>query len=72
MISMHTRDTVDDVIGYKRTYQGQEILCFCNFTNKEVPCDLFEGKEGEELITNYKNHVTGVLQPYETRVILYK
>ena len=44
----------------------------CNFTNKEVPCDLFEGKEGEELITNYKNHVTGVLQPYETRVILYK
>ena len=44
----------------------------CNFTNKEVPCDLFEEKEGEELITNYKNHVAGVLQPYETRVILYK
>ena len=62
----------DDIYAYERTLGDEKLVVACNFTNKEVPCDLFEGKEGEELITNYKNHVTGVLQPYETRVILYK
>ena len=36
-------NTVDDVIGYKRTYQGQEILCFCNFTNKEQQIPKTQG-----------------------------
>ena len=62
----------DDIYAYERTLGDEKLVVACNFTNKEVPCDLFEGKEGEELITNYKNHVAGVLQPYETRVILYK
>ena len=62
----------DDIYAYERTLGDEKLVAACNFTNKEVPCDLFEGKEGEELITNYKNHVAGVLQPYETRVILYK
>ena len=62
----------DDIYAYERTLGDEKLVVACNFTNKEVPCNLFEGKEGEELITNYKNHVTGVLQPYETRVILYK
>ena len=62
----------DDIYAYERTLSDEKLVVACNFTNKEVPCDLFEGKEGEELITNYKNHVAGVLQPYETRVILYK
>ena len=60
----------DDIYAYERTLGDEKLVVACNFTNKEVPCDLFEGKEGEELITNYKNHVAGVLQPYETRVIL--
>ena len=62
----------DDIYAYERTLGDEKLVVACNFTNKEVPCDLFEGKEGEELITNYKNHVAGALQPYETRVILYK
>ena len=62
----------DDIYAYERTLGTEKLVVACNFTNKEVPCDLFEGNEGEELITNYKNHVEGALQPYETRVILYK
>ena len=62
----------DEIYAYERILGDEKLVVACNFTNKEVPCDLFEGKEGEELITNYKNHVAGVLQPYETRVILYK
>ena len=62
----------DDIYAYERTLGDEKLVVACNFTNKEVPSDLFEGKEGAELITNYKNHVAGVLQPYETRVILYK
>ena len=62
----------DDIYAYERTLGNEKLVVACNFTNKEVPCELFEENEGEELITNYKNHVAGALQPYETRVILYK
>ena len=62
----------DDIYAYERTLGNEKLVVACNFTNKKVPCELFEENEGEELITNYKNHVAGVLQPYETRVILYK
>ena len=62
----------DDIYAYERTLGNEKLVVACNFTNKEVPCKLFEENKGEELITNYKNHVEGILQPYETRVILYK
>ena len=62
----------DDIYAYERTLGNEKLVVACNFTNKEVPCELFEENKGEELITNYKNHVGGILQPYETRVILYK
>ena len=62
----------DDIYAYERTLGNEKLVVACNFTNKEVPCELFEENKGEELITNYKNHVEGILQPYETRVILYK
>ena len=62
----------DDIYAYERTLGNEKLVVACNFTNKEVSCELFEENEGEELITNYKNHVAGALQPYETRVILYK
>ena len=57
---------------YERTLGNEKLVVACNFTNKEVPCELFEENKCEELITNYKNHVEGILQPYETRVILYR
>ena len=62
----------DDIYAYERTLGNEKLVVACNFTNKEVPCELFEENKGEELITNYKNHVEGIFQPYETRVILYK
>ena len=62
----------DDIYAYERTLGNEKLVVACNFINKEVPCELFEENKGEELITNYKNHVEGILQPYETRVILYK
>ena len=62
----------DDIYAYERTLENEKLVVACNFTDKEVPCDLFEGKEGEELITNYRHHVAGALKPYETRVVLYR
>ena len=44
----------------------------CNFTDQEQDCTLFDDLAGEELISNYKEHKTGKLQPYEARVILHK
>ena len=55
-------NTVDDVIGYKRTYQGQEIICLCNFTNNEqsIP-DI----QGNILLDNYNNYNPTILKPYQ-------
>ena len=53
----------DDIYAYERTLGNEKLVVACNFTNKEVPCELFEENKGEELITNYKNHVEGILQP---------
>ena len=55
-------NTVDDVIGYKRTYQGQEILCFCNFTNKE---QQIPKTQGNILLDNYNNYNPTTLKPYQ-------
>ena len=55
-------NTVDDVIGYKRTYQGQEIICLCNFTNTEQPIPDIQGNI---LLDNYKNYNPTILKPYQ-------
>ena len=55
-------NTVDDVIGYKRTYQEQEILCFCNFTNKEQPIPK---TRGNILLDNYNDYNNATLKPYQ-------
>ena len=55
-------NTVDDVIGYKRTYQGQEIICFCNFTNTEQPIPDIQGNI---LLDNYNNYNPTTLKPYQ-------
>ena len=55
-------NTVDDVIGYKRTYQGQEIICLCNFTNTEQPIPDIQGNI---LLDNYNNYDPTTLKPYQ-------
>ena len=55
-------NTVDDVIGYKRTYQGQEIICLCNFTNTEQP---IPETQGNILLDNYNNYNPTTLKPYQ-------
>ena len=54
--------TVDDVIGYKRTYQGQEIICLCNFTNTE---QSIPETQGNILLDNYNNYNNTTLKPYQ-------
>ena len=61
-------NTVDDVIGYKRTYQGQEIICLCNFTNTEQPIPDIQGNI---LLDNYNNYNPTTLKPYQFIILLY-
>ena len=60
----------DTVYAYERKLDGQTLTAACNWTDQEQPCTLFDGTQGEELISNYTQHKAGVLQPYEARVIL--
>ncbi len=59
----------ETIYAYQRELEGKVLTVACNWTDQEQPCDLFE-QGGEELISNYKEHKAGVLQPYEARVIL--
>lgn len=61
----------ENIYAYERTLDGKRMLVACNFSENNVACDLFEQEDGEELISNYKFHKTGILQPYEARVVLY-
>lgn len=61
----------ENIYAYERTLDGKRMLVACNFSESQVPCDLFGQEEGEELISNYKFHKNGILQPYEARVVLY-
>ena len=56
---------------YEREMDGKVLTVAANWTDKEQECTLFDDLEGEELITNYDSHKTGILQPYEARVILH-
>ena len=60
----------ETIYAYTRTLDDQTLTVACNFTDTEQPCDLFENGFSEELISNYKEHKAGVLQPYEARVVL--
>ena len=66
----------DTVYAYARTMDGQRLITACNWTDTEQPCTLFDAfdsgaeKDAKELISNYKEHKAGVLQPYEARVLL--
>ena len=54
------------VYAYRRVLDGEVIEVYCNYTSEEVPCDV---PEGENLISNYREHVRGRLQPYEAVVV---
>lgn len=63
-------DESESVYAYKRVLDGQTLTVACNFTDQEQTCLLFDRAEGVELISNYKEHLEGKLQPYEARVVL--
>ena len=56
---------------YEREMDGKILTVAANWTDREQECTLFDDLEGEELISNYDSHRTGILQPYEARVILH-
>ena len=58
------------VYAFARHLDNETLRVACNWTDKEVPCTLFEGLEGETLISNYEQHKADCLQPYEARVLL--
>lgn len=62
----------ETIYAYERHLDGQVLTVACNFTDQEQDCTLFDELAGEELISNYKTHKAGKLQPYEARVILRK
>ena len=62
----------ETIYAYNRLLDGQVLTVACNFTDQEQDCTLFDDLAGEELISNYKEHKAGKLQPYEARVILHK
>lgn len=62
----------ETIYAYRRLLDGQVLTVACNFTDQEQACDLCEDPAAMELISNYKTHKTGALQPYEARVILQK
>ena len=65
-------DDSETIYAYERHLDGQVLTVACNFTDQEQDCTLFDDLAGEELISNYKEHKAGKLQPYEARVILRK
>ena len=62
----------ETIYAYERHLDGQVLTVACNFTDQEQACDLCEDPAATELISNYKTHKAGKLQPYEARVILRK
>ena len=61
-----------NVYAWRRVLGDQVLTVACNWSDQDVSCDLFENLSdgSEELISNYKSHNKGLLQPYEARVIL--
>ena len=59
------------IYAYERELDGKILIVAANWTDREQVCTLFDNMSGEELISNYKNHKSGILQPYEARVILH-
>ena len=61
-----------NVYAYRRELDGETLTVCCNWTDRTVPCSLIDEAGGEELISNYRFHKPGLLQPYEARAVLKK
>ena len=62
----------ESIYAYHRFLDGQILTVVCNFTDHEQDCNLCDDPDAKELISNYKVHKAGKLQPYEARVILHE
>ncbi len=58
------------VYAYRRVLGDQKLTVLLNWTDRNAACELKEQLKGTELISNYKQHKTGELLPYEAIVIL--
>ena len=61
----------EHIFAYKRIMVNQELVIYCNFTDKEVDCDekvLLDN--AEILISNYDEHQKGKLKAYEAIVYI--
>ena len=59
----------DTVYAYERVLDDRTLVVACNWTAENQAGTLFDDSAGEELISNYSEHVKGILQPYEARVM---
>jgi oligo-1,6-glucosidase len=59
----------DTVYAYERVLDDKTLVVACNWTAENQACTLFDDLRGEDLISNYSEHVKGMLQPYEARVM---
>ncbi len=59
----------ETIYAYRRVLDDAVLTIACNWTEDEVPCDLF-ADNAADLISNYASHRPGVLQPYEARAVL--
>ena len=57
------------VFAYTRTFEGQQIRIYCNFTDRDAPLPEALCKE-KVLLTNVNYEKTDVLLPYEAAVVM--
>lgn len=57
------------VFAYARTFEGQQIRIYCNFTDRDAPLPEALCKE-KVLLTNVNYEKTDVLLPYEAAVVM--
>ena len=57
------------VFAYARTFEGQQIRIYCNFTDRDAPLPEALCK-GKVLLTNVNYEKTDVLLPYEAAVVM--
>lgn len=62
----------ENIYAYKRLYQDEEMIVYCNFSNQEVGYDTSILNGEKILIKNYEKHQKGTLKPYESIVFYQK
>lgn len=61
----------EHIFAYKRMMDNQELVVYCNFTDKEVDCDEKVLLDNAEIfISNYDEHQKGKLKAYEAIVYI--